>query len=356
MPEFFFQQYASRDARGHRWRDGGAVPQEWQDAFFDALRKSGIFPADGRQLKRREGGVFLASGNTFGAVFAFSPAPPDFSGRSGGVVTDVLFFDVPAMRGKSLKKAWNHPCLTAGPADSVPERVAIFADTDFAGTEAERQFFALADRRETHAVMVPYAMDRFAPIPLEPRPAPQAPPASPASSIPSARTSRTSYTPPQTEWKSCDGMSVRPWMLVAMFCLGFLAGGIITSAGLLLFISAKNNKGNAVSVSRNSAREGNFTDKAYPLDVKLLVKNRNGKILGNKDVSTDTDDASEKEERGRLELELTIEKPIWGETHTVDLTIRKYEPPSMKTNENAHPPAKQGKRQNITNSQKGNEK
>lgn len=147
MITFYFQQFASRGRRGFQWREiaGGAPVSAWLPSLQAALERSGIVPSNSDQLSARQaGGFYLSADGKFGAIFAFLPAPKDFYGREGGVVTNVLFFAVPKdVTGKSLKNAWEHSALKAAPDADVPEKIDIHLDCDFGRTDDEFRFFSL---------------------------------------------------------------------------------------------------------------------------------------------------------------------------------------------------------------------
>lgn len=150
MPEFFFQQFASRDARGYRWLDGAAdVPALWLERFQRILTQSGTVPKNQEELCGGPvGGVFLAGARAFGAVYRFREAPRDFSGRTGGIVINALFFrDIEKIAHKSLKKAWGHQALQLSPAEASPGRHFILLDDDFGATLQEQEFFSCLQRR-----------------------------------------------------------------------------------------------------------------------------------------------------------------------------------------------------------------
>lgn len=138
MASFYFEQYCSRDKRGHRWKDLQTVPANWKNEFFNRLAASGTFPKDGRILSSDSptGGAYISWQSDFGVVYRFICGNNDFAGRPGTVITNCLFFKLSDFHGQSLKKAFNHPSLLSDESTDIQAENLIDLDKDFTGPQA----------------------------------------------------------------------------------------------------------------------------------------------------------------------------------------------------------------------------
>ncbi len=171
MVTFHFQQFASRGRQGYQWREnaGTSPVSAWLPSFQTALERSGIVPNNSDKLSAQQtGGFYLSPDGKSGVIFAFLPAPKDFYGREGGIVTNALFFAMPKeVTDKSLKKTWEHSALKAAPDADVPEKIGIQLDCDFGRTDDESRFFSLASASPGTIIGFD-SVHTSAPIPVSP--------------------------------------------------------------------------------------------------------------------------------------------------------------------------------------------
>ena len=152
----YFNQFASRDRQGYCWRNTSSVREEWLREFMrEVWDNLAVLPKSGSDIKSPYGGFFKSADGSFRAVFRFCPAPPDFVGRKGGIVANVLFFDdFFEITGKSLKNIWEHPILETAPNGVADSLVFISPDREF-GIGEERTFFSCHDHSEYKIVLYP---------------------------------------------------------------------------------------------------------------------------------------------------------------------------------------------------------